>query len=110
MVDGDPHAVLIGLFGTGKSSVARPIRSGAAQRDDHVDDLRRQHDVTRSKIRGNPFRSEPSLTDRPVGEGDGHVPIDHPVQVDRFHVEDHDLFFTEHGSSLLAAVASARKP
>ena len=40
----------------------------------------------------------PSLTDRPVGEGDGHVPVDHAVQVDRLHVQDHDLFLAEHGS------------
>src|SRR6266516_2677545 len=109
MVDGDPHAVLIGLFGTGKSSVARPIRSGAAQRDDHVDDLRRQHDVTRSKIRGNPLRSQPGLPDRTVREGDGHVPIDHAVQINRHHIQDHDLFLAEHEASLLAPRLGAMK-
>ena len=76
--------------------------SGTAQGDDHVDDLRRQHDLTGLKIRGHAFRPQPSLTDRTVWEGDGHVPIDHAVQIDRLHVQDHDLFLAEHEGSVLA--------
>jgi alkanesulfonate monooxygenase SsuD/methylene tetrahydromethanopterin reductase-like flavin-dependent oxidoreductase (luciferase family) len=49
------------------------------------------------------------LPDRTVREGDGHVPIDHAVQINRHHIQDHDLFLAEHEASLLAPRLGAMK-